>query len=182
VTVLIGLGLTHRLGILAAAAQQVGKGDYSIKIPIETADEVGRTADDLGLVEALKEELSTWQDRLPEIATNLDVAGNLDSLDERINITLYRIVQECLTNIARHADATRVSISLSGNIDKLGLSVSDNGRGLDQSLPSDGLGLIGMRERAEGLGGEFMLESKKGAGVTIRVRIPLHDEDGTSRE
>jgi signal transduction histidine kinase len=294
VTVLIGLGLTRRLGILAAAAQEVGKGDYSTRIPIETADEVGRTAaafnqmvtevssrtqqleeaesqsrtllaenrnlihtslnvqeeerkhlarelhdelgqcitaiqadaesirdlsrdcdkrietsasaildvssriyevvhammqrlrpgvlDDLGLVEALKEELSTWQDRHPEIETNLDVAGNLDSLAERINITIYRIVQECLTNIARHADATRVSISLSGNIDKLGLSVSDNGRGLDQSLPSDGLGLIGMRERAEGLGGEFMLESKKGAGVTIRVRIPLHDEDGTSRE
>ena len=289
VTVLIGLGLTRRLGILAAAAQEVGKGDYSIRIPIETADEVGRTAsafnqmvtevssrtqqleeaesqsrtllaenrnlvhtslhvqeeerkhlarelhdelgqcitaiqadaesirdlsgngdrrietsasaildvssriyevvhammqrlrpgvlDDLGLVEALKEELSTWQDRHPGIETNLDVAGNLDGLDERINITIYRIVQECLTNIARHADATRVSISLSGNIDNLLLSVSDNGQGLDQSTPSDGLGLIGMRERAEGLGGEFLLESEKGAGVTIRVRIPLHDED-----
>jgi len=289
VTVLIGLGLTRRLGILAAAAQQVGKGDYSIRIPIEAADEVGRTAsafnqmvtevsnrtqqleaaesqsrtllaenrnlvhtslhvqeeerkhlarelhdelgqcitaiqadaesirdlsgngdrrietsasaildvssriyevvhammqrlrpgvlDDLGLVEALKEELSTWQDRHPEIETNLDATGNLDSLDERINITIYRIVQECLTNIARHAGATRVSISLSGNIDSLVLSVSDNGRGLDQSTPSDGLGLVGMRERAEGLGGEFMLTSEQGAGVTIRIRIPLQSED-----
>ncbi|MDX2457435.1 MAG: histidine kinase [Gammaproteobacteria bacterium] len=290
VTVLIGLGLTRRLGILAAAAQEVGKGDYSIKIPIETADEVGRTAsafnqmvtevssrtrqleeaesqsrtlltenrnlvhtslhvqeeerkhlarelhdelgqcitaiqadaesirdlskkgdnrietsasaildvssriyevvhammqrlrpgvlDDLGLIEALKEELSTWQDRQPGIETNFEVAGNLDDLDERINITTYRIVQECLTNIARHADATRVNISLSGNIDSLELSVSDNGQGLNQSLPGDGLGLIGMRERAEGLGGEFMLESEKGTGVTIRVRIPLHGEYG----
>lgn len=286
VTVLIGLGLTRRLGRLAAAAQEVGKGDYSIKIPIDTADEVGRTAaafnqmvtevssrtqqlenaesqsrtllaenrnlvhtslnvqeeerrhlarelhdelgqcitaiqadaesirdlsgkcdqrietsasaildvssriyavvhdmmqrlrpavlDDLGLVEALKEELSAWLDRNPEIETRLDVAGNLDGLDERINITIYRIVQECLTNITRHAGAGRVSISLSGDIDSLVLSVSDNGRGLDLSLPSDGLGLIGMRERAEGLGGEFMLESEQGAGATIRVRIPLN--------
>ena len=294
VTVLIGLGLTRRLGILAAAAQKVGKGDYSTRIPIETADEVGRTAsafnhmvtevsnrtqqleeaesqsrtllaenrnlvhtslnvqeeerkhlarelhdelgqcitaiqadaesirdlsregdkrietsasaildvsshiyevvhammqrlrpgvlDDLGLVEALKEELSTWQDRHPEIEANFDVAGSLDGLDERINITIYRIVQECLTNITRHAGATRVSISLSGNIDRLVLSVSDNGKGLDQSTPSDGLGLVGMRERAEGLGGEFMLESKKGAGVTIRIRIPLHGKDNRTDE
>jgi signal transduction histidine kinase len=294
VTVLIGLGLTRRLGILAAAAQEVGKGDYSTRIPIETADEVGRTAaafnqmvtevssrtqqleeaesqsrtllaenrnlihtslnvqeeerkhlarelhdelgqcitaiqadaesirdlsrdcdkrietsasaildvssriyevvhammqrlrpgvlDDLGLVEALKEELSTWQDRHPEIETNLDVAGNLDSLAERINITVYRIVQECLTNIARHANATRVSISLSGNIDSLVLSVSDNGQGLDQYTPSDGLGLIGMRERTEGLGGEFMLASEQGAGVTIRIRIPLHGKDNRPDE
>ena len=289
VTVLIGLGLTRRLGILSAAAQEVGKGDYSIRIPIEAADEVGKTAtafnqmvtevssrtqqleeaesqsrtllaenrnlvhtslhvqeeerkhlarelhdelgqcitaiqadaesirdlsgvgdrrietsasaildvssriyevvhammqrlrpgvlDDLGLVEALKEELSTWQDRHPGIETNLEVGGKLDKLDERINITIYRIVQECLTNIARHANATRVSISLSGNIDTLVLSVSDNGLGLDQSVPSDGLGLIGMRERTEGLGGEFMLASEQGTGVTIRVRIPLHGED-----
>jgi len=130
--------------------------------------------DDLGLVEALKEELSAWLDRNPEIETRLDVAGNLDDLDERINITIYRIVQECLTNITRHAGAGRVSISLSGDIDSLVLYVSDNGRGLDMSLPSDGLGLIGMRERAEGLGGEFMLESEQGAGATIRVRIPLN--------
>ena len=138
--------------------------------------------DDLGLVEALKEELSTWQDRHPEIEANFDVAGSLDGLDERINITIYRIVQECLTNIARHASATRVSISLYGNIDSLLLSVSDNGQGLDQSTPSDGLGLIGMRERAEGLGGEFMLESERGAGVTIRVRIPLHGKDNRPDE
>jgi len=286
VTVLIGLGLTRRLGILAAAAQEVGKGDYSIKIPIDTADEVGRTAaafnqmvtevssrtqqlenaesqsrtllaenrnlvhtslhvqeeerrhlarelhdelgqcitaiqadaesihdlsrecdqrietsasaildvssriyavvhdmmqrlrpgvlDDLGLVEALKEELSAWQGRNPEIETHLDVAGNLDGLDERINITIYRIVQECLTNITRHAGASRVSISLSGNVDSLALSVSDNGQGLNQSLPRDGLGLIGMRERAEGLGGEFMLKSEPGAGAKIHIRIPLN--------
>ncbi len=285
VTVLIGLGLTRRLGILAAAAQEVGKGDYSIRIPIETADEVGRTAfafnrmvtevsnrtqqlkeaesksrallaenrnlvhtslhvqeeerrhlarelhdemgqcitaiqadaesirdlsrngdkrietsagailgvssriyevvhdmmqrlrpgilDDLGLVEALKEELSAWQERNPEIETTFDVTGNLDGLDDRVNITIYRIVQECLTNITRHAEATRVSIGLSGDDEGLVLSVSDNGPGLDQSLPSDGLGLIGMRERAEGLGGEFMLKSEKGAGVTVSVRIPL---------
>jgi signal transduction histidine kinase len=62
------------------------------------------------------------------------------------------------------------------------LSVSDNGKGLDQSTPSDGLGLVGMRERAEGLGGEFMLESEKGAGVTIRIRIPLNSKDNRPDE
>ena len=91
-------------------------------------------------------------------------------------------MQECLTNITRHAGATRVSISLYGNIDSLLLSVSDNGQGLDQSVPSDGLGLVGMRERAEGLGGEFMLESAKGAGVTVRIKIPLHGKDNRPDE
>jgi signal transduction histidine kinase len=292
VTVLIGLGLTRRLGILSTAAHEVGKGDYSIKIPIETADEVGRTAsafnrmvtevssrtrqleeaesqsrtllaenrnlihtslhvqeeerkhlarelhdelgqcitaiqadaesirdlsregdsrietsasailgvssriyevvhammqrlrpsvlDDLGLIEAIKEELSAWQGRNPDIQMHFDVTGNLDDLDDRINITLYRIVQECLTNIARHAGASRVSISLSGEAHSLVLSVNDNGRGLEQSASGGGLGLIGMRERAEGLGGEFTLESEQGAGVTICIRIPLNSGERKS--
>ena len=65
--------------------------------------------------------------------------------------------------------------NLSGEADSLELSVNDNGQGLKQSAPGGGLGLIGMRERAEGLAGEFTLESEEGAGVTIRVRIPLHN-------
>ena len=131
--------------------------------------------DDLGLVEALKEELSAWQGRNPDIQMHFDVTGNLDDLGDRINITLYRIVQECLTNITRHAGASRVSISLSGETDSLELSVNDKGQGLKQSVPGGGLGLIGMRERAEGLAGEFTLESEEGAGVIIRVRIPLNN-------
>lgn len=284
VTVLIGLGLTRRLGVLSNAAQQVGGGNYSVKIPVETADEVGKTArafnqmvtevsnrsqqleeaekkartllaenrqlvhtsltvqeeerkhlarelhdelgqcitaiqadaksirdlslgrderimtssgailevssriyevvhsmmqrlrpgilDDLGLVEALQEEISAWQERNPNTKCMFNTSGNLADLGERTNITIYRIVQECLTNIAKHANAAQVTINLSANTDGLVLGVRDDGRGMDLSAPTgSGLGLIGMRERAEALGGNFSITSEPGKGSSITVTV-----------
>lgn len=289
VTVLIGLGLTRRLGILAAAAQEVGKGDYTIKIPVEAADEVGRTAsafnymvtevsnrtrqleaaeaqsrtllaenrnlvhtslnvqeeerkylarelhdelgqcitaiqadaesihdlsrdgdtriktsasaildvssriyevvhsmmqrlrpgilDDLGLVEALKDAIDAWQERNPDIHCLFNVSGDLASLGERINITVYRIVQECLTNITKHAQAENVTIALSRTTDRLLLDIKDDGQGMDVTLPRSGLGLIGMRERVESLGGKFSLDAREGEGLSIMISVPLAGEE-----
>jgi glucose-6-phosphate-specific signal transduction histidine kinase len=132
--------------------------------------------DDLGLVEALQEEISAWQERNPNIKCTFNTSGYLADLGERTNITIYRIVQECLTNVAKYANAAQVTIDLSKNSDSLVLSVKDDGRGMDLSVPGSGLGLIGMRERTEGLGGEFMLESEKGAGVAISATIPMTGE------
>lgn len=133
--------------------------------------------DDVGLAEALKEEVSAWQARQPNTAYRLDLAADLDALGESINISIYRIVQECLTNIAKHAMATAVVIRLfiiEGNpLDRLQLEVQDDGTGMDPQSLGRGFGLIGMRERVEALNGEFGVATTSGAGTRITVRLPL---------
>jgi hypothetical protein len=133
--------------------------------------------DDAGLVETLKEEVNAWQARQPETSYRLNFSGKLDMLGEIINISIYRIVQECLTNIAKHAMATVVDIKLgyieSDPADRLELEVRDNGAGMDPQSPGSGFGLIGMRERVEALNGEFDYTAAPGTGTRITVRLPL---------
>jgi len=129
--------------------------------------------DDLGLVEALKDALAAWQERNPDTQSRFNVTGDLANLGERINITVYRIVQECLTNITKHAQAENVTITLTRAADLLLLDIKDDGRGMDVSAPRSRLGLIGMRERAEALGGEFSLDAREGEGLSITITVPL---------
>jgi two-component system sensor histidine kinase TtrS len=136
--------------------------------------------DDAGLVETLEEEVNAWQARQPDTVYRLEFNGNLEALGESINISLYRIVQECLTNIAKHAMATEVHVKL-GIIrayatDKLQLVVQDNGAGMDPHKPGGGLGLIGMRERVEALAGDFELATAPGSGMRITVRLPVGEK------
>ncbi len=289
VTVLIGLGLTRRLGKLSAAAHEVEQGNYTVSVPPESEDEIGKMAaafnrmvseisnrtrqrelaeaktkkllaenrqliqtsltvqeeerrhlarelhdelgqcitaiqadaesirelsrgrdervvtragaildvsariyevvhsmmqrlrpgilDDLGLVEALRDEISAWQGRHPEIECNFNVSGKLSGAGERINITIYRIIQECLTNIAKYAQASHVSIDLAEKHGRLLLVIVDDGRGMDLSGPRSGLGLIGMRERIEALGGEINLETAEGQGLAVNIAVPLDRAD-----
>lgn len=137
--------------------------------------------DDLGLVAALEEAVKDWQARHPEVACTFVSGGTLDDLGEPVNISLYRIVQEGLTNAARHAAATRIGIHLDcrrpagGGARRVTLTLRDDGRGMDVARPGRGLGLIGMRERVEALGGTLTLHSAPGEGTEIRVEIPLAD-------
>jgi signal transduction histidine kinase len=93
-------------------------------------------------------------------------------LPDETETHLFRIVQEALTNIARHSGATRVTISLSAYDDSVRLTLSDNGRGLAENR-RNGMGLSGMRARAVSFGGQLKIESKPGLGVTIEVLAPL---------
>jgi PAS domain S-box-containing protein len=129
--------------------------------------------DDLGLVAALEEEMEAWRNRHARVACSFDKSGDLMGLGEPVNISLYRIVQESLTNIARHARATQVHVRLARDDGRVNLEIRDNGQGMDTSKPGRGLGLIGMRERAEALGGTLAVESEPGRGTAITVRIPL---------
>ncbi len=95
-------------------------------------------------------------------------------LGETVNITVYRIVQECLTNVvrhaaARHADIVRRAAGAAGGR-RLEVTVGDNGRGLGERNERDAarFGLMGMRERVEALGGNFTVESRPGEGLTVR--------------
>ena len=135
--------------------------------------------DELGLLEALEEGVAQWQKRYPAITYELSAANELDNLGEMTNITVYRIVQECLTNVAKHAKATHVSISLYRRLDQasksnvLELVVEDNGKGMDAEVMHHGLGILGMRERTLAMGGEFAIDEGHDKGVCVSVRIPL---------
>ena len=136
--------------------------------------------DHLGLSETLKDSVSAWRKRHPEIVCDLRLEGVLEGMGETINITVYRIVQECLTNVARHAVATRSDIDVSrcsdaqrGDVVKI--IVRDNGKGFVQRPEREAsrFGLIGMRERVQALDGEFRIDSSPGKGVTVTVSIPV---------
>jgi len=292
VTVLIGLGLTRRLATLADAAAKVEAGDYSVTVPTEANDEIGKTAaafnnmvtevskrtqlllqeeektqqllnenrqliqkslevqeeerkhlarelhdelgqcitaiqadarsirdlaplddrrvatsadailnvsahiydvvhsmmhllrpsvmDNLGLIEALKEEIKAWNKRHPKTICVHHFEGELSGLGERTNITIYRIVQECLTNIAKHANARHVNIKVINDAKKIHLTISDDGDGMDTSSTRKnlGLGLIGIRERIQALNGVFYYETAIADGFRISIHIP-HDNTET---
>ncbi|NLG27828.1 MAG: sensor histidine kinase, partial [Chloroflexi bacterium] len=89
-------------------------------------------------------------------------------------LAVYRVVQEALTNVARHAEATRVDVVLTRRDGRVIAIVEDDGAGFDPSGAGDGqgLGLVGMRERAELLGGTLTVESSPGQGTTIYLEVP----------
>ena len=136
--------------------------------------------DEMGLTDSLKELVNQWQIRFPAIVIKLFMEGELNDFEDGLNIAVYRIVQESLTNVAKHAKAHFVSVQLirqPGGIeakDCLMLIVEDNGKGLDDTCITKGLGVTGLRERVLAIGGEFAIKSRKGEGVQIEARIPLN--------
>lgn len=130
--------------------------------------------DDLGLAAALQRLVNEWQSRYNIAADILVHLGN-ERLPEEVETVLFRIIQEALTNIARHAQAYQVSILLEKRGEEVIGVVEDDGQGFNTSQISTGehLGLIGMRERAEILGGSLLIESESGKGTSLFVRIPL---------
>jgi PAS domain S-box-containing protein len=130
--------------------------------------------DDLGLVEAIE-----WQGREFEIRTGVPVryqasVSQID-LSTAQSTAIFRIVQEALTNVLRHAQATKVDIKLTEEAGELILTLSDNGRGItedDKSRPQS-LGLLGMQERAHLIGGEIEVTGVPGQGTALVLRVPI---------
>jgi signal transduction histidine kinase len=89
-----------------------------------------------------------------------------------IAIALYRIMQEAMTNIAKHSQATQVNLTLNETLKELELIVEDNGRGFDPTQNTTGFGLQSMRERTEALDGLFYLNSQPGQGCRLHLNIP----------
>ena len=135
--------------------------------------------DELGLPAALENYVDGWRRRLPSVEFKVAVSEDLGELDEATNMTLYRLVQEGLTNVARHAHASRVEILMKQQAtDPAGdsevvLTMHDNGVGNRKAPSSAGLGLIGMRERVEALAGRFDVMSTHGGGFGFTARIPV---------
>jgi PAS domain S-box-containing protein len=130
--------------------------------------------DRYGLVPALDQFLSSLR-KQTGMEVRFEVEGMEDRLPDDVETALYRIVQEAGANTARYAGATNAAVLLRREGDILYLTVEDNGRGLDvtEALGRGRLGLLGMRERAEMLGGAFSIESSAGHGTRLHVSVPL---------
>ncbi len=134
---------------------------------------------ELGLKASLEDLLSHWAIRNPSLKLTLDCPDDdVDALEQKISIQVFRIVQECLTNIVRHARANQAVISLeimrSSSMEKtLRLCIKDNGQGCDGEKLKSGFGLLGMRERINSLGGQLAVQTEPKQGMSIIASIPL---------
>ncbi|MCX6603877.1 MAG: HAMP domain-containing protein [Acidobacteria bacterium] len=126
--------------------------------------------DDLGLPACVEVEARALFERGGPIVET-QITGNWTSLPKPIELALFRIVQEALRNVERHAQAESVSVRLENRSHEARLVISDDGRGF--TARSSGLGLASMEERTRGLGGHFQLTSQPGQGTTITVTLPL---------
>jgi two-component system, NarL family, sensor histidine kinase UhpB len=135
--------------------------------------------DELGLPAAIEHCIDSWRRPLSSVRFEFDVADGLKDMGETVNMTLYRLVQEGLTNVAKHAQAHRVSIRLeqlepaANQAASVTLQLSDDGVGLAASTPASGMGLVGMRERVEALGGSFEAANVTPRGFRIVATLPL---------
>jgi PAS domain S-box-containing protein len=130
--------------------------------------------DDLGLVPALEWHLEQFA-RHAGLRYKLAVSPRKLTVDRDLAVTAYRIVQEALTNVARHAAAKSVQVRLAETDGELALEIHDDGKGIpaDAAASRRAFGLVGMRERAYGRGGSFAIEPAVEGGTTVRVVIPL---------
>ena len=158
----------ERAEALAAVREQV----------VETLHDVRRLAvelrpkalDDFGLVAALEHLRDTFSE---QTGMRVDLEAHVgDRMPSDVETALYRIVQESLTNIVKHAQASAVSIVLARSGRAITAVIEDNGRGFTPG-GDDGLGLLGMGERLALLGGKLKIESSPGAGATIVAEVPL---------
>jgi two-component system sensor histidine kinase UhpB len=130
----------------------------------------------LGLVSALTE-LTTTFGRLSGIDVERDFDPSLPKLAPETELAVYRIAQESLTNIARHSNASRVAIALERGPDSIVLSVADDGRGFDGSIPEEQGGLRSMRERALLVDGALAIKESPRGGVKVRLEVPTTSVD-----
>jgi signal transduction histidine kinase len=132
--------------------------------------------DDLGLGPALEWQAREFSHR-SGVPIDARIDGNLDHLPDLHRTCLYRIVQEALTNCARHSAAKNIGITLHGNKDHVSVTIQDDGVGFLPEQPAGkGLGLIGIEERVRELGGKMTIRSQPQQGTHLEVRIPLRQE------
>src|SRR5581483_2655185 len=155
----------------------------------ETADTLARTVqriaaelrpgllDSLGLVTALQFEAAQFQERTG-IICRLQTPDPEPKLPIELATAFFRIFQEALTNVVRHADATEVVVRFEENEGSLFLEVRDNGRGITSAdlLSPESIGVLGMRERARQFGGDVLFQPGTGGGTVVNVRIPSKPE------
>ncbi|UWR20939.1 cache domain-containing protein [Sulfitobacter sp. S190] len=159
------------------AKEPLGKGIASLSEAISEVRRISRdlrpgVLDDLGLGPALKTLAEEFEARTG-ITVSYSTVVFRNRLDNNSKIALYRIAQEALTNIERHAAATHVTVDLRGHRRGATLSITDNGRGFEPRRGTAGLGLRNMQERIDQLGGSLHLRPQLGKGTQIEASVPL---------
>jgi two-component system sensor histidine kinase UhpB len=183
----VGQTMTGVLLLLERVA--VGVPTESREVFVEVQDAVRKCLDDvrriaeelrpellehLGLVSALRSLSGTITGRAG-LELESDFAHELPALPRETELAVYRIAQESLTNVARHAQATRVRVSLQSGERTIVLRVVDDGRGLHGRAESSGGGIRGMRERAVLIGAALTVDEVPGGGTEVRVEVPIED-------
>lgn len=136
-----------------------------------------KVIDDLGLGAAVEWLVERTRQR-SDLDCRLEMTGDFLKLDDHVAIAAFRIVQESLTNVVRHAEASRVDVEIQAEDDVMTLRIADNGIGIDAgrargSKQTSGVGLLGMRERVHALGGELTMGiGLEGRGTEVRCRLP----------
>ena len=136
--------------------------------------------DELGLIKTIRQSLDDLA--ADGIVSDYNQTGKSFRLPSSIEIAVYRIVQESLINIRKHANATKVALSVKYNPDELNLEIRDNGQGfnlvqtLDSAIAVGHLGLLGMKQRAEMLGGNMNIKTGEGTGTTVSVNFPVNSQ------
>ena len=163
------------LQLVAELAAQI---DSAVKLVRQIATELRPAIlDDLGLVAALDWQLQEFQER-SGLECQFNSTLETVQLNPDQSIAVFRVAQESLTNIARHARASRVTVSLTEELGCLVLQIQDDGKGFDpaKAAGTGSLGQTGMRERVHALSGELTITSAPGRGTTVTMRVDLPDE------
>jgi two-component system sensor histidine kinase UhpB len=126
--------------------------------------------DDLGLAAAIAGQVEQLE--RSGVRAELATEGDFSDLDDDVQLVVYRVAQESLTNAARHSEAQQISVTLRRSADAVELEVADDGRGFAFEQSERGLGIGGMRERALLIGAELTIESRPGHGTTVRLSVP----------
>jgi PAS domain S-box-containing protein len=168
-----------RLEPLAELTKEIGREVHRIALELRPT-----ALDDLSLRATLQLYVETWSERSHITAEYVSRGLDAERFTWQVSTTVYRAVQESLTNVLRHAGATRVSVIVERRPDHLYLIVEDDGKGFDPDRVPDtvretgGLGLLGMRERVALVGGTLQVESSPGGGTTVYLRVPVPEAGG----
>lgn len=127
-----------------------------------------------GLLPALKK-FTNDVSKSKKLRVELQEFGLNDRLENSVEILIFRVIQELITNIIKHAEATQADIHLTQYDDRINLMVEDNGKGFDthQIVNKSGMGLVGIEKRIQNLDGNMEIESIKGKGTTVIINIPI---------
>jgi two-component system sensor histidine kinase UhpB len=126
---------------------------------------------EFGLREAIENTVGFWRRRRPEIRYEVTISAECDDLGELVGTTIYRIVQEALSNAVRHAEPTLITVSIDRDCEGVRVEVADDGRGTQEPV-KPGYGLVGIGERVRAIGGRLDVSSKPGGGFSLGAVLP----------
>jgi len=179
-------GKELRSGNSAAAIRQVDEIEQATGRLIDSTRKILKRLNpghlhELGLIGAIREMCHEWH-HLSRIRCTIASHGTVIEPPEQVALNLYRIIQESLTNIIRHAKATEGSITFHFYPDCLIVTIHDNGCGFDAQAHYGGLGLVGMSQRAQAIDGSLRVDSAPGSGTTLTISVPLAASNRQDKE